>query len=352
MKTFTISNWQRILTTTLTITTIFCTTNAASGQLLKGGGASFSEPLYQRYSKEYERETGVKFQYTTIGSGGGIRLFINKTVNFAGTTLIPTPIEKNQMQEGLLMVPTGGGSIAIVYNLEDVTSDVKLSREQLAKIFTGQIANWNQVDSSFPNKKIQVVVQSGSSGTTLTLTRYLRKITGGKIEASREPNWGFRVFAAVPQDSAVAAEVRRIDGAIGYVQTSFARQSNLPTARIENRKGRYVEPTLVETEKALANIKFNDDFTTEDIDDPEDGYPLVSLSWLLFSEKYANKTLVEANKNLLIWILTKGQNFNRELGYTKIPEDVAKKVIETANNELRVLPYVVRASRSLTGKNL
>jgi ABC-type phosphate transport system, periplasmic component len=242
------------------------------------------------------------------------------------------------MKDGLLMVPTGGGSIAIVYNLEDVTADVKLSRDQLAQIFTGKIANWNQVDSRFPNKKIQVVVQSDSSGTTLTLTKYLRKITGGKIEATRAPNWGFQVFAALPQDSAVAGEVRRIDGAIGYVQTSFARQNNLPTARIENRAGRYVEPTLPETEKALANIKFNDDFTTGDIDDPEDGYPLVSLSWLLFYEKYPNETLVQANKNLLTWILTKGQGFNRELGYTKIPENVANKVIETANNELRVRP--------------
>ena len=217
-----------------------------------------------------------------------------------------------------------------------MTADVKLSREQLAKIFTGKITNWNQVNSRFPNKKIQVVVQSDSSGTTLTLTKYLRKITGGKIEASRQPNWGFRVFAALPQDSTVAAEVRRIDGAIGYVQTNFARQKNLPTASIENRAGRYVAPTLAETEKALANVKFNDDFTTEDIDDPEDGYPLVSLSWLLFPKKYSNETLVQANKNLLMWILTKGQSFNRELEYTKIPEDVAKKAIETANTEFRV----------------
>lgn len=335
MKTFTIRNWQRIVVATLTATTIAFTTNAASAQLLKGAGASFSEPLYQRYSTEYERETGVKFQYTAVGSGGGIRLFMNQTVDFGGTTLIPTPIEKNEMKDGLLMVPTGGGAIAIVYNLEDVTADVKLSRQQLAQIFTGQIANWNQIDTRFPNKKIQVVVQS-DSGTTLTLTRYLRKITGGKIEASRQPNWGFRVFAALPQDSAVAAEVRRIDGAIGYVQTNFARQKNLSIASIENRAGRYVAPTLAETEKALANIKFNDDFTTEDIDDPENGYPLVSLSWLLFPENYSNETLVQANKKLLIWILTKGQNFNRELEYTKLPEDVAQKVIETANNEFRV----------------
>ncbi len=339
MNTFTIVNWQRIFAATVTLTTMAFTTNPAAGELLRGAGDSFAEPLYQRYSKEYEQQTGEKFKYTVVGSGGGIRLFANKSVNFAGTSLIPTPIEQNQIEDGLLMVPTGGGAIAIVYNLKDVNTDVKLSRDTLAKIFTGQISNWQQVNPRFPNRKIQVVVNSESSGTNFTLTKYLRKITGGKIEASRKPNWGFRVFSAVNQDSAIGGEVQRVDGAIGYVQTSFARQNNLPTAQIENRAGRYVEPILKETEKALANIKFNDDFTTEDINDPEDGYPLVSLSWLIFSKQYLNPELVQVNRNFLTWVLTDGQKFNRELEYTKIPGDVATKIIETAKNEMRVRPF-------------
>jgi phosphate transport system substrate-binding protein len=338
VKTFTITNWPTIVAA-LSLTTITFTTNLAAVQLVRGAGDSFAEPLYKRYSKEYEQQTGEKFKYSVVGSGGGIRLFANKTVDFAGTSLIPTPIEQNQIEDGLLMVPTGGGAIAIVYNLKDVNTDVKLSRDTLAKIFTGKISNWQQVNPRFPNRKIQVVVNAESSGTSFTLTKYLRTITDGKIEASRKPNWGFRVYAAVNQDSAIAGEVQRVDGAIGYVQTSFARQNNLPIAQIQNRAGRYVEPTLKETEKALANIKFNDNFTTKDINDPEDGYPLVSLSWLLFSKQYSNETLVQKNRNLLTWILTEGQKFNRELEYTKIPEDVAKKIIETGKNEMRVRPF-------------
>jgi len=339
VKTFAISNWQTIVAATVTLTTITFTTNPAAAELLRGAGDSFAEPLYQRYSKEYEQQTGEKFKYTLVGSGGGIRLFTNKSVDFAGTSLIPTPIERNQIEDGLLIVPTGGGAIAIVYNLKDVNTDVKLSRDTLAKIFTGQISNWQQINPRFPNKKIQVVVNAESSGTSFTLTKYLRKITGGKIEASRKPNWGFDVFAAVNQDSAIAGEVKRVDGAIGYVQTSFARRNNLRIAQIENRAGRYVEPTLKQIEKALATIKFNDDFSTEDIIDPEDGYPLVSLSWLLFSKQYPNQALLERNRNLLTWIMTDGQKFNRELEYTKIPEDVANKIIETAKTEMRVRPF-------------
>lgn len=243
------------------------------------------------------------------------------------------------MEDGLLMVPTGGGALAIVYNLKDVTTNVKLSRDKLAKIFTGQISNWQQVNPRFPNKEIQVVVRSNSSGTSFILSKYLQKITNGKIAASRKPNWGFEVFSSHPQDSGVAGEIRRIDGAIGYVQVNVAQTNNLPIARIENQSGRYVRPNLEETKKALANIKFQEDFTTENINDPEDGYPLVSLTWLLFRQRYPNQDTVTASKELLTWILTKGQSFNEELGYTKIPEDVTPKVIESINNEFKVSPY-------------
>ncbi|MGL4374879.1 MAG: phosphate ABC transporter substrate-binding protein PstS [Microcoleaceae cyanobacterium] len=339
MKTFPINNWQKMLTATLTITTISFSTNAAWAQLLRGAGDSFAEPLYQRYSQEYEKQTGEKFKYTTIGSGGGIRLFMKKSIDLGGSSLIPTPIEQNQMEDGLLMVPTGGGALAIVYNLPNLIREVKLSREQLAQIFTGKINNWQQINPSFPNQKIQVIVGSDNSATSFMLTKYLNQITGGKIPASRNPDWGFKVFSAFRGDSGIAGEVRRIDGAIGYVQSNFAVANNLSIASIENKTGRYVKPTLAETKKALVNVKFNDDFTTEDIKDPEDGYPLVSLTWLLVYKKYLNPDTMKATKNLLLWILTKGQAFNEELEYTKIPENVTPKVIESVNNELKVLPY-------------
>ncbi|MDJ0677590.1 MAG: phosphate ABC transporter substrate-binding protein PstS [Calothrix sp. MO_167.B42] len=340
IKSFIINNWQSVVTQTLTtITIIASTTIPVSAQLLRGAGASFGRTLYERYQVEYERETGKKFKYNAIGSGGGIRLFANQSIDFGATTLIPTPIEQNQMKDGLLMVPTGGSAIAIVYNLKDVNTNVKLSRDQLVKVFTGKIANWQQINPRFPNKEIQVVVRSGSSGTSFILTKYLQAITNGKVEAKRQPDWGFEVFASHSQDAAIAGEVRRIDGAIGYVQTGVARKNKLSLARIENKAGRYVEPTLKSTEKALASVKFKSDFTTENISDPEDGYPLVSLTWLLFAKKYLRQEMVDANRELLTWILTKGQNFNEQLEYTKIPEDIAKKVIETANNELNVSSY-------------
>lgn len=339
MKTRAINYGQKLLSATLTLITISLTTPATLAQLLRGAGDAFAEPLYQRYSQEYEQQTGGQFRYRTIGSGGGIRLFINKSIDVGGSSLIPTPIEQNQMEDGLLMVPTGGGALAIVYNLRNLTKEVKLSRTQLEKIFTGKISNWQQINSSLPNQKIQVVVCSDSCATSFILTKYLNQITEGKIPASRNPDWGFKVFSAFPDESGIVGEVRRIEGAIGYVQSNFAIENKLAIASIENQQGRYVQPTLAETQKALENVKFNEDFTTEDIKDPEAGYPLVSLTWLLVPKRYLNPETLKATQNLLTWILTEGQKFNEELEYTKIPEIIAEQALEAVNNELKIKPY-------------
>jgi len=223
--------------------------------------------------------------------------------------------------------------------LQSVVREIKLSRDQLVKVFTGQISNWQQIDPNLPNQKIQVVVCANNCATSFILTKYLNKITNGKILASRDPDWGFQVYSRFSSDSGIAGEVSRIDGAIGYVQSTVAVANKLSIASLENKSGRYVRPTLSETRKALANVQFNDDFSVEDIKDPRDGYPLVGLTWLLVYKKYLNPEMLNATKNLLTWILTKGQAFNEQLEYTRIPEDITPKVIEAVNNELQIRPY-------------
>ena len=313
--------------------------NLVNAQAIKGAGASFPEILYQRYQTEYQQETGINFKYSAIGSGGGIRFFINKVVDMGSSTLIPTPVEKSQMEDGLLTIPTAGGAIAIVYNLQNVTTDIKLSRKQLAKIFTGEIGNWSQISPRLPNKKIQVVTRSDNSGTTFLLTRYLNRINEGKIAASRQPDWGFELYAQRAQDSGVAGEVKRVDGAIGYVQASFAIANSLPMARLENLAGKYVRPNVEETQKALANIEFNEDFTIANANEPEEGYPLVGLTWLLIYQKYPTEESMRSTQDFITWVLTSGQEFNEELEYTKIPEEVAQKAINIVNKKLKVRPY-------------
>ena len=330
---------QKFLPTAVTAIALALVVNPVNAQSFKGAGASFPKTLYERYQEEYQEDTGINFKYSAIGSGGGIRLFINKLVGVGSSTLIPTPIERSQMKDGLLTIPTAGGAIAIVYNLQNVTTDIKLSRQQLVKIFTGQIGNWSQISPRLPNRKIQVVTRSDNSGTTFLLTRYLHRVSGGRIAASRKPDWGFELYSQKAQDSGVAAEVRRVDGAIGYVQASFAVQNDLTVARIENLAGNYVKPTVEETNKALANIEFNEDFTIANSQESEDGYPLVGLTWLLVYQKYPDETSMKSTQEFITWVLTEGQEFNEDLEYTKIPEDVAQEAIELVNSTLKVRPY-------------
>lgn len=337
MKSFLSRLGSFLLISIFSSITVLCLAyNASSTEELQIAGDSFSQKLFQGYENAYQKQTGEKFKYFISGTLGGIRLFIDKTVDLSATSVVPTPIEKNQIDDGLLMIPTGGGALAIVYNLEDVPRHVDLTREQLAGIFTGTINNWQMIDSSLPNRQIYVVVRSDSSNNSFILTKYIQKITNGMILASRRPQWGFRIYSAFADDNGISGEIKRVDGSIGYVSKYIATSKNLSIARLENKQSRFVEPSLEETKKSLENIKFKDDFSIENIDDPEDGYPLVSLTWLLTRQRYSQDNTLDATKKLLRWIVTQGQNLNEDLGYTKIPESVTKKVLEKIDHQLKI----------------
>lgn len=298
--------------------------------VLNGAGASFPAPLYQRYFAEYKKATGTTVNYNSVGSGAGIRQFIAGTVDFGASDAIPTADQRSQMKNGVLTVPTAGGAVAVVYNLPGVQG-LRLSRQALGRVFAGEVTNWSQVDSKLPNKPIKVVVRADASGTTEIFTGHLSAISPAfksKIGASSEPNWKFTVLKG-PKNDGVAALVKQTDGAIGYVQDTFARQnagSTMQTAFIQNKAGRYVEPSLAEANKAMAGVAFKPDFSA-DIDDPKDGYPIVGLTWLLVQQNYGDTQKAAEIKKLLRWILTSGQNINQQLEYTRIPANITQRAI-------------------------
>lgn len=317
---------NRLVTTSVTTVVIaFGTVGEAIAQTINGAGASFPAPLYQRYFAEYKKATGVTVNYNSIGSGAGIRQFIGETVDFGATDAPPSQSEKSQMKRGMLMIPTAGGAVAVVYNLAGV-NNLQLSRQALGKIFSGEIKTWNQVDSKLPNKPIKVVVRADGSGTTEIFTSHLSAIYAGfksKVGTSKEPNWGFTVLKG-PKNDGVAALVKQTDGAIGYVQDTYARSNKMPTAKIQNKAGRYVDPSLAEANKAMQGITFNSDFSAN-VDDPKDGYPIVGITWLLLYNDYKDDNKAAQVKRLAKWILTSGQNLNQQLEFTRIPASVAQK---------------------------
>jgi phosphate transport system substrate-binding protein len=306
------------------------TTGDAFAQKLNGAGATFPAPLYQRYFSDYQKQTGVTVNYNAVGSGAGIRQFIAGTVDFGASDAAPSSSEKGQMKNGLILVPTAGGAVAVVYNLAGV-NNVQLTRDELGKIFSGQITNWNQVDSKLPNKPIKVVVRADGSGTTEVFTSALSAISPtfkSRVGTSKEPNWGFTVLKG-PKNDGVAALVKQNDGAIGYVQDTFARKNEgatLRTAKVQNKAGKFVEPSLAEANNAMRGITFNPDFTAN-VDDPAQGYPIVGITWLLVKTDYGDAKKAAEIKKLVKWILTTGQSINNQLEYTRIPSVVAQRAI-------------------------
>jgi phosphate transport system substrate-binding protein len=297
---------------------------------LSGAGATFPAPLYQRYFSEYQKATGTTVNYNAVGSGAGIRQFIGGTVDFGATDVPPSASEKGQMKNGVLLVPTAGGAVAVVYNLPG-SKGVKISRQILPKIFSGEITNWKQVDSKLPSKPIRVVVRADGSGTTEIFTSHLAAASGAfksKVGASKDPNWGFQVLKG-PKNDGVAALVKQTEGAIGYVQDTYARKNEGPTmqtAKIQNKAGTFIEPSLKEANNAISGVTFNSDFTAE-VADPAKGYPIVGITWLLLNQKYKDSAKAADVKKLVKWILTDGQKINDDLEYTAIPSGVAKKAI-------------------------
>ncbi|MGC9525409.1 MAG: phosphate ABC transporter substrate-binding protein PstS [Limnospira sp.] len=338
---------KRVLSASIaTLALAFTSASSAIAVTLKGAGASFPAPLYQKYFSAFKQDTGITVTYDAIGSGGGIDRFIADSVDFAGSDAPPSQSQIDQMPKGMVRVPTAGGAVAVVYNLPGV-SDLKLSRTALSDIFLGKITKWNDPKIAkdnpgvnLPNLPIKPVVREDSSGTTFIFTRHLSAISPtfkNNVNVSTAPNWPGTPIKS-PQNEGVANAVKQTQGAIGYVQDTFARQQNLLTAQVENLAGEFVAPSLDEANRALSQVRFYQDFKAANLHDPDGGYPIIGITWLLVKQQYDNPEKAGAIKDMVGWVLGEGQTLNQGLEYTRIPEAIASQVISNVQNQVAVNP--------------
>lgn len=328
---------KAIIASLVTFAIVLGSLKAVPADPLVGAGAMLANNLYQRYFAAYQQETGNEVKYNSMEGSKAIEKFVEGSVDFAVSDLPPTREDVSQIQqkEGLLALPTAGLPIAVIYNLREVSSPVSLSRQNLVKIFTGKVSSWNQIDPNLPTTDIKVVVRSDRSSANYTLTNYLSAITNGEIPAKLYPDWGFDVFSSVTDASRVTGEVRRTDGAIGYVGAILARGNSLPIAKIQNKAGEYVLPRLSEVVKGLTNDRFNDDFTLSTKESLE-GYPLISPVLLLLRKQYSSVEKSQKIKEMVAWILTKGQELNEEVKLARIAEEATQRAIQFANTNITV----------------
>ncbi len=350
MILFTTTFRRAVTTSAVTLAITFGSALTAISQAaavtLNGAGATFPKPLYDRYIAEFSKDhNDIQINYEGIGSGGGIKQLIAGTVDFAGSDAAMEQKEIDQIPKehgGVMFVPTAGGAVAVVYNIPGV-SKLQLSRKVLPAIFDGKITRWNDPaitadnkNVNLPDQPIKTVVRADGSGTTFIFTNHLSAVDGDfktKVGASKQPTWPGNPLKG-KGNPGVAALVKQTPGSIGYVEAQVATQSGLSKADVQNQKLRFVSPTVKETETALKNIKFNDDFRVDfsKLADPADGYPIAGLTWLMFYKQYDSPEKAQAVQTLIDWIFTKGQDINPGLEYTKIPQPIAEQVNTAVKN--------------------
>jgi phosphate transport system substrate-binding protein len=335
----------------LSIFIILCSLLMASFSLageavrLRGSGASFPFPLYGLWFKEYGKaHHHVLIDYQAKGSGAGIRDFINKTVDFAASDAAMTDAEMKEVDVGVQLLPMTAGAIVLSYNLPGRPQELKLSREAYTKIFLGQVTKWNDPviaqanpDIKMPELDITVARRADSSGTTFVFTQHLSAISeawNNGAGAGTTVNWpSSDKFIASPQNAGVAATIKQTPGAIGYIEYGYAEQGKMPMARLENKAGKFVKPSLESGQAALAGVELPPDLRVW-LPDPggDEAYPIVTYTWMLFYKKYSDPMKAEAIRNVIKYCLSDGQKMSSKMGYIPLPDNVVQVVSSALDN--------------------
>jgi len=316
--------FSKLLTTALLASVTIMSLHADE---LKGRGASFPGPIYKAWTSDYYKATKHQVNYTPTGSGDGIKSIKKRMVDFAGSDkpLKPKALKKHK----LFMFPAVVGSVVLAYNIKGVKDgELKLSRTAIAGIFSGTITHWDDkfisaqnAHLSLPHAPITVAVRADKSGTTFNFTYFLNKLDAN-IKVSKKPTWKAAKVIAGKSNSGVSANIQQIQNSIGYIEYSFKEKLGLSAARIENKEGNYINPTLKSFQDAAkyATWTAKNDFYAV-IGDPAGAtsYPIVAATFILLPyEKTKTNTQVT---QFIDWAYKNGDKAATDLGYVPLPQE-------------------------------
>jgi phosphate transport system substrate-binding protein len=307
---------------------------------LNGAGATFPAALYSKWFTEYERLTGVKVNYQSIGSGGGIKSITDATVDFGATDGPMTDEQLAAAKNGpILHIPTALGVVVPTYNLPGLTQPLRFSPETLAGIYLGEITRWSdpllRADNpgvTLPDRPILVVHRSDGSGTTYIWTDYLSEVSPKwKSTVGRGTSVNWPVGLGAKGNEGVAGEVKQNPYSIGYVELIYAIQNRLGVGAVKNRAGRYVEPNLSSVTAAAAGAAATipPDLRASIVNAPgELAYPISGFTWLLVYQRMIDRPKALALTRLLWWATHDAQQFNAGLGYAPLPLQIITRAEE------------------------
>jgi phosphate transport system substrate-binding protein len=309
---------------------------------LTGAGATFPLPIYSKWFSDYTTATGVKINYQSIGSGGGIKQVSEQTVDFGASDGPMTDEELAAAKGGkVLHFPTVLGADVITYNLPDVTQALHLTGPVVADIFLGRITKWNDAriaaDNAgvkLPARDIAVVHRTDGSGTTYIFTDYLAAVSPawaagpGKGKSVQWP-----VGLGGRGNEGVSGQVKQTPGTIGYVELAYAKQNRLPVALIRNASGTFIEPTIesitAAAAGAAASMGPDADYRVSIVNAKgAQAYPISSFTWLLVYEHQPDATKGKKLVDFMRWMYTTGQQSAATLDYAPLPDALAKQLTD------------------------
>ena len=324
----------------LAILVSVATIASGAGQvLLNAAGATFPYPIYSKWFDLYHQaHSNVQINYQSIGSGGGIRQLLDKTVDFGASD---GPMNDDQLKQAsvpILHFPTVLGAAVPSYNLPGL-QDLNFTPEVLAGIYLGKISSWNDPAIAaanpgvkLPKTDIVVVHRSDGSGTSYIWTDYLAKVSPEwekKVNKGTSVNWP--VGLGGKGNEGVSALIEQTPGAMGYIELIYAVQNKIPYGKVKNSSGTFIKADLasVSAAAAAAAKTMPDDFRVSITNPPgKDAYPIASFTWLLIPSKFSDAAKRDVVKDFLKWMLTDGQQYCEALSYAKLPKEVVAKELK------------------------
>jgi phosphate transport system substrate-binding protein len=326
-----------LLLLTIAFGPAFAGATASAQMMINGAGATFPYPIYSKWFDEYAKvDPSVRFNYQSIGSGGGQKQILAQTVDFGASD---GPMSDDNLAKApgkILHIPTVAGADVVAYNLPGNPA-LKLDADAIAGIFLGQIKKWNDQKIAslnpsvkLPDQEIVVVHRSDGSGTTYIWTDYLSKISPEwktKVGTNTSVNWPTGIGGK--GNEGVSGQVKQTPGAIGYVELIYAIQNKMPYAEVKNSAGQFVKPTIESVTAALATADIPDDFRFSMTNPPgKDAYPIAGATWLLVYEQQKDPAKGKKLVEFLKWAAKDGEKMAKDLEYAPLPETLQQRVLK------------------------
>jgi phosphate transport system substrate-binding protein len=322
---------------TLAFGLVFAGTSASAQMMINGAGATFPYPIYSKWFDSYAKvDPSVRFNYQSIGSGGGQKQILEQTVDFGASDGPMSDANLAKAPGKLLHIPTVAGAVVMTYNLPG-NPTLKLDGPTIAGIFLGEIKKWNDPKivamnsgTTLPDQEIVVVHRSDGSGTTFIFTDYLSKVSAdwkSKVGNNTSVNWPAGIGGK--GNEGVAGQVKQTPGAIGYVELIYAIQNKMPYGELKNADGQFVKATLESVTAAMATAQIPDDFRFSMTNAPgKDSYPIAGATWLLVYEQQKDAAKGKKLIEFLKWAVTQGEEMAKDLDYAPLPASLRDRVLK------------------------